>query len=300
MEGLAAVYDGPARRDAPLAPCSNFRVGGPADWLFTPTDPAQIGPLLAFLAERRVPATVLGGGSNVLFRDGGVRGAVIRVGKALGGLRWEGPLARCGAGLPSARLAREALAAGRGGFEWAAALPGNLGGALRMNAGCFGGELADSFRACAGWRLGGAALALTRGEIEFGYRSSSLPADALVTEVLLELPPLDEPELAAARARHAEILARRAATQPGGLWTAGSTFKNPPGDFAGRLIESCGLKGRRVGGAMVSERHANFILATGDAVRAADIETLIETIEAEVAARTGVRLEREIRIYGEA
>ena len=300
MEGLAAVYDGPVERDAPLADKTSFRLGGPADWLFTPDDPAQIGPLLAFLAKRRVPVTVLGEGTNVLVRDGGVRGAVLRIGRALASLRWEGDRAVCGAGLPSARLARECLAEGRAGFEWAAALPGNLGGALRMNAGAFGGEMSGSFLACRGWRMDGGPLALERGEVEFGYRHSSLREGVVLTEVTLELPPVDEAALTAARERHREILDRRAATQPGGLWTAGSTFRNPPDDHAGRLIEACGLKGHARGGARVSERHANFIVATGEAVCAADVEGLVLEVAAAVAAKTGIHLQLEIEIHGEA
>ena len=300
MDGLAAIYAGPAERDAPLADKTSFRLGGPADWLFTPDAPEQIGPLLAFLRERGLPVTLLGEGSNVLVRDGGIRGAVLRIGRGLASLSWEGDIAHCGAGLPSARLAREALAAGRGGFAWAAALPGNLGGALRMNAGAFGGDLAGSFEACSGWRLDGSPFRLGREELSFGYRHSSLPEDAVATRILLRIPELDKDALAEARRRHSEILARRAATQPGALWTAGSTFKNPPGDQAGRLIDSCGLKGRVRGGARVSERHANFIVATGEAVRAADVEALIAEVAAAVEAKTGVKLEREIRIYGEA
>lgn len=299
MLGLAAVYDGPVTQGAPLADKTNFRLGGPADWLFTPEREEQLGPLLAYLAGQGLPITVLGEGSNVLVRDGGIRGAVLRVTRALGALEFAGEEARCGAGLPSARLARQALAAGRGGFVWAAALPGNLGGALRGNAGCFGGELAAHFLACRGWHFDGRPFRLTRGELEFGYRHTSLPVDCLVSALSLALPVDDEAALAAAAARYHEILARRAATQPGGLGTAGSTFKNPPGDSAGRLIEACGLKGRRVGGARVSERHANFIVTEPGRTRAADVEALLQQVAATVAERTGVVLEPEIRIYGE-
>ncbi len=300
MEGLAKVYGGPAERDAPLADLTNFRLGGPADWLFAPDDAEQIGPLLAFLHGRGVPVTILGEGTNVLIRDGGVRGAVLRIGRALASLSWQGERAMCGAGLPSARLARESLADGRDGFVWAAALPGNLGGALRMNAGAFGGEMSTSFLACRGWRLDGSPLALARGEVEFGYRHSSLREGVVITEVELELPRADEAVLAAAHERHKEILARRAATQPGGLWTAGSTFRNPPDDYAGRLIEACGLKGHARGGARVSERHANFIVATGEDVCAADVEDLVKEIAAVVAEKTGIQLRTEIEIHGEA
>jgi UDP-N-acetylmuramate dehydrogenase len=299
MEGLAAVYAGPVAQGAPLAELTNFRLGGPADWLFTPEREEQVGPLLAWLATQGLPVTVLGEGSNLLIRDGGIRGAVLRIGRALGGLEFVGEEARCGAGLPSARLARRALAAGRGDFVWAAALPGNLGGALRGNAGAFGGDMAASFLACRGWSLAGQPFAHGRGEVEFGYRHCSLPADAVVTALTLRLPELAPATLAAAAARFHEILAKRAASQPGGLGTAGSTFKNPPGDYAGRLIEACGLGGLRVGGARISERHANFIVTDPAGTRAADVEALMEQVAAAVAAQTGVHLDPEIRIYGE-
>ncbi len=299
MDGLAAVYSGPVEKDAPLADKTSFRLGGRADWLFSPDDGEQIGPLLAFLHERGLPVTILGEGSNVLVRDGGIRGAVLRIGRELSSLEWRHDIARCGAGLSSARLAREALAAGRGGFEWAAALPGNLGGALRMNAGAFGGDMASVYSGCSGWRLDGSPFSLGPDELRFDYRSSSLPDDAVATQILLRLPGLDEAALDEARRRHAEILTRRAASQPGARWTAGSTFKNPPGDQAGRLIDGCGLKGLVRGGARVSERHANFIVATGERVCSADVEALIEEVAATVEERTGVKLEREIRIYGE-
>jgi UDP-N-acetylmuramate dehydrogenase len=300
MRELSAVYDGAVERDAPLADKSNFRLGGTADWLFTPDRSEQLGPLLSWLHEQRLPFTVLGEGSNVLVRDGGIRGAVIRITRALESLSFAGDEARCGAGLPSARLARKALAAGRGGFVWAAALPGNLGGALAMNAGCFGGELADHFVSATGFGSGGAPVTLARDQLDFGYRRSGLPAGVVITSLVLRLPAMDAPALEAAGARFKDIIAARSASQPAGLGTAGSTFKNPPGDHAGRLIDSCGLKGRRVGGARISERHANFIVTEPGKTCAADVEGLMREVAAVVAAKTGVTLEPEVRIYGEA
>ena len=299
MQELAAVYDGPVERDASLADKSNFRLGGSADWLFTPTRAAQLGPLLAWLAEQRLPVTVLGEGSNVLVRDGGIRGAVIRITRALESLDFVGDAARCGAGLASARLSRRALAEGRGGFVWAAALPGNLGGALAMNAGCFGGELADHFVSAEGFAATGAPVTLTRDQLDFGYRRSGLPAGVVVTSLVLNLPVMDAPARAEADARFKDIIAARSASQPAGLGMASSTFKNPPGDHAGRLIDACGLKGLRVGGARISERHANFIVTETGRTRAADVEALMREVAEIVAAKTGVVLEPEVRIYGE-
>ena len=300
MVELSAVYAGPVERDAPLAELTNFRLGGPGEWLLAPRSHEEVGAVLAWVAAEGLPLTILGEGSNVLIRDGGIRGAVLRIGKALGGLRWEGDAAVCGAGLASRKLARQAMDAGRGGFEWAAALPGSLGGAVAGNAGCFGGQMADCFQALRGWTREARLLALARGELDFGYRRSSLPEGAVITELTLRLPPLNAEERRQSEARYREVLAKRAGTQPEGRNTAGSTFKNPPGDWAGRLIEACGLKGRRVGGAAVSERHANFIVTDRSGAKARDVERLIEIIEAEVERQTGIRLEREIRIYGQA
>jgi len=300
MEGLGEIYRGRAERDLPLTSLTTFRVGGKADWFFEPDRDEEVGPLLAFLSARGLPLTILGEGSNVLIRDGGVRGAVVRIGPALGGLRWEEEYARCGAGLSSRALAKRSVEAGRAGFAWAAALPGNLGGALGGNAGAFGGDMAGCFHEFSGWRFDGSRARMTRGEVEFEYRRSSLPSDLVVTEIVLKLPIAPERERAALRARYEKVLSRRAATQPKGLFTAGSCFKNPPGDHAGRLLEACGLKGREFGGARVSERHANFIEAVGESVRAADVEALMELMAAEVERQTGVRLEREVKIYGEA
>ncbi|MBC8365940.1 UDP-N-acetylenolpyruvoylglucosamine reductase, partial [bacterium] len=199
----------------------------------------------------------------------------------------------------SRSLAKRAMEDGRAGFQWAAALPGNLGGALRGNAGAFGGDMASCFVEFHGWRLDGQALHMQAREIEFDYRRTSIPDDALIGKVVLNLPIAAKSERANLRARYDEVLAKRAASQPGGLFTAGSTFKNPPGDYAGRLIEACGLKGRAVGGAQVSTRHANFIEATGESVSAADIEGLMDLVAAEVKAQIGVRLEREVKVYGQ-
>lgn len=299
MEGLGTIWTGRVEQDFPLAPLTTFRVGGAADWFFEAERENEIGPLLKFLHQRSVPLLVLGEGSNVLIRDGGVRGAVLRLGRSFAQLEWDGDLARCGAALSSRSLAKRAMEDGRAGFQWAAALPGNLGGALRGNAGAFGGDMASCFVEFHGWRLDGQALHMQAREIEFDYRRTSIPDDALIGKVVLNLPIAAKSERANLRARYDEVLAKRAASQPGGLFTAGSTFKNPPGDYAGRLIEACGLKGRAVGGAQVSTRHANFIEATGESVSAADIEGLMDLVAAEVKAQIGVRLEREVKVYGQ-
>ncbi len=299
MEGLAEVYAGLVERDADLAPLSSFRLGGPADWLFTPVNEAELGELLRFLAGASVPITVIGEGSNILVRDGGIRGAVIRIGRAFSALEWRGDEAICGAGLPSAALAKQALAEGRGGFAWAAALPGNIGGALCGNAGAFGGELAEHFAGLRAFDPLGGALQLGKGRIDFGYRMSSVPQDIIVTEVTLSLPELEGEVLEMAQALYREVLARRSETQPKGRWTAGCTFKNPAEVPAGKLIDDCGLKGERIGGARVSDLHANFIVVE-EGARAADVEALIARVREKVQNEHGIVLETEIKIYGEA
>jgi len=299
-EDLAAAYDGPAARNAPLAPLTRFGLGGPADWLFTPDRDGQLGPLLACLHAHGVPVTILGDGTNVLIRDGGVRGAVLRVGRNLADLGWDGDIARCGAGLAAATLARRAVEAGRGGFAWAAGLPGSVGGALAGNAGAYGGDMAGATAAVAGFLPDGAPMLLAGADLRFSYRRSHLPAGAVVTRVDLRLPPLPPDALAAERERYETISGKRAAARTAGVRTAGCTFKNPPGEHAGRLIDACGLKGRRRGGARVFAHHANFIEALDDTATAADVEALIEEVAGAVARETGVALEREIRIYGEA
>ena len=189
---LASVYSGPVTENAPLAPLTRFGLGGTADWLFEPRREEEVGPLLALLHEERLPVTLLGDGCNVLIRDGGIRGAVLRIARGLSQLRWEGDLARCGAGLASALLARRSVEEHRGGLEWAASLPGKLGGALRMNAGAYGGCLADVFHACRGWTFAGERAELGREDVKFDYRYSSIPQGLVITEITLALPLLPE------------------------------------------------------------------------------------------------------------
>ena len=297
-ERLASVYSGPVAENAPLAPLTRFGLGGSADWLFTPDREAEVGPLLALLHEEGMPVTLLGDGCNVLIRDGGIRGAVLRIARGLSHLHWEGDIARCGAGLASALLARRSVEEHRGGLEWAASLPGNLGGALRMNAGAYGGCLAEVFHACRGWSFEGERVELGKADVRFDYRFSSLSQDLVITEIELKLPLLPETEWEDSRTRHQELMDRRAARHPAGMRTAGSTFKNPPELSAGRLLEEAGLKNRRVGGARVSDHHANFIRAEEGAT-AADVEALMRLMIDEVERMHGVRLRPEVKVYGE-
>lgn len=274
---------------------TSWHVGGPADIYFEPRD---VEDLAAYL--RTVPPGTalhwIGLGSNVLIRDGGLRGVVIATQGALAKLELEAPgRVYAEAGVPCARLAKQCVKWGLGPAEFFAGIPGTLGGALAMNAGAFGGETwrhvievhTIDRRGEQRWRAA--------GEYEIGYRKAVAPAEEwyLAARLAFEL----KPEAHADEIR--ALLARRKETQPIGEWSCGSTFTNPPGDHAARLIETAGLKGHRIGGARVSLKHANFLINEGEAT-AADIEQLLLHVQATVERVHGVKLEPEVRIIGEA
>lgn len=282
-------------RDQPLREFTSWRTGGPADWIFTPEDRDD---LAAFLRQLPADAPVLwiGLGSNLLVRDAGIRGAVIRTHKGLSRLRRSGP-ARIAAeaGVPCAKAARFSALAGLGGAEFLAGIPGTIGGALAMNAGAFGGET---------WRIVARVETIDRrgrlryrdhGSVSVGYRSVVLPGEEWFVGAELELRPGAGP---AALRSIRELLRTRGETQPVQSANAGSVFRNPPGDHAARLIETAGLKGLRQGGAVVSQKHANFIINTGDAT-SADIETLMQRVRKAVLEQFGIDLEPEVRIVGD-
>ena len=277
----------------PLRRYTSWRLGGPAD-LFC--RPARLEELQAFLRSvpTNVPVTWLGLGSNVLVRDGGIRGAVIctsglpRVIERLDGCR-----VRAGAAVPCATLARRCARWKLGPAAFFAGIPGSVGGALAMNAGAFGGETWERVETAQTIDRAGVIRDRAREEFSVGYRRVvGTPGEWFASAVFVFEPNRDGEALAIK-----ELLASRSATQPLGRPNAGSVFRNPPGDFAGRLIEGAGLKGRRQGGAVVSEKHANFIINEGQAT-AADVEGLIETVRATVKEHTGVALELEVRVLG--
>ncbi|APZ42141.1 UDP-N-acetylmuramate dehydrogenase [Acidihalobacter ferrooxydans] len=290
---------GELQLDAPLAGLTSWRVGGSAERLYRPAD---LPDLQQFL--RQLPATEpllwLGLGSNLLVRDGGVRGTVIALHARLDALARLGTNGvSAGAGVPGAKLARFAARAGLRGGEFFAGIPGTVGGALAMNAGAFGGETWGVVRRVQTIDRAGVLRWQTPDAFEIGYRhvrgqDASAPAWFVAAE--FELEPGDDPQVLQQRIR--QLLAGRAASQPTGAASCGSVFRNPPGDHAGRLIEAAGLKGLRVGGAEVAAKHANFILNTG-AATAGDIEELIGQVQARVEAHSGVRLQPEVRIVGE-
>jgi UDP-N-acetylmuramate dehydrogenase len=285
-------------RDEPLGPFTWFRVGGPADVVFLPEDEDDLAGFLRAL-DPSVPVTPLGVGSNTLVRDGGVEGVVVRLGKGFANVEAPGS-ARifAGAAVLDAVLAREAARAGIAGLEFYRGVPGAVGGALVMNAGCYGAETKDVLVEAYALTRTGQRLTLGNADLGYSYRKSARAAqgDLIFTGGLFQGTP-DEP--AAVEARMAEITARREQTQPIREKTGGSTFKNPPGDSSWRLVDAAGWRGKPYGGAMFSPLHANFLINTGQAT-AADLEGLGDTVRADVKARFGVELEWEIKRIGRA
>ena len=280
----------------PMARYTTWRVGGPAECLYEPADAGDLG---AFLAsnEAREPLFWLGLGSNLLVRDGGLRGSVIRLSRGLARIEDQGEgRVLADAGVACAKLARWCGRAGYAGAEFFAGIPGTLGGALAMNAGAWGGETWAHVRSVYTVDRAGQAHQRDPDAYRIGYRSVEGPRQEWFTAALLEFAPGHDPE--ALKARVKELLAERGRSQPTGLASGGSVFRNPPGDHAARLIETAGLKGAREGGARVSEKHANFIVHEGKAT-AADIERLIRRVQQRVFEQHGVQLEPEVHIVGE-
>ena len=290
------VVRGALERNAPLAPYTWLRVGGPADVLFMPEDEDDLAGFLAGL-DPAIPVTPIGVGSNLLVRDGGVEGVVIRLGRGFSRVEARGDnRIFAGAGVPDAVLAREAARAGIAGLEFFRGVPGSVGGACTMNAGCYGAETRDVLVEAYGVTRAGERLTLTNAQMGFSYRKATAAAGLIFTGALFQGTP-DAP--AAIEARMAQITERREAAQPIREKTGGSTFKNPPGDSAWRLVDAAGWRGTPFGGAQFSDKHANFLINTGDAT-AADLEGLGEAVRADVRGRLGVDLEWEIKRIGRA
>ncbi len=295
IAGRDSGLRGELRNAEPMAAHTSWRVGGPADRCYWPADLADLKQFLADLPDNE-PVYWLGLGSNLLVRDGGIRGTVILPFSGLNGLEVrKHERLRVGAGVAWAKVARFAARVGLSGAEFLAGIPGTMGGALAMNAGAFGGETWSLVVGVETIDHGGKIRVRTPGHYCTGYRTVSGPGGEWFVSVDLQLKCGD---VAAAQSRIRELLARRSATQPTQQPSCGSVFRNPPGDFAARLIESCGLKGEQIGGAQVSPKHANFIVNLGQA-RAADIEALIGYVQDRVEKEHGIRLEPEVRIIGE-
>lgn len=287
---------GSLRSAEPMSRHTTWRAGGPARTWYRPADIADLACFLASLPAGEQIYWV-GLGSNLLVRDGGIDGTVISLQGALDGLQRSGDRqVLAGAGVTCAKLARQCSRWGLKGADFFAGIPGTVGGALAMNAGAFGGETWRQVVHVTLMGRDGSLKQRSAQEFEVGYRSvQGLLPDEWFVEALLEFEPAAD---AHAQSRIRTLLAHRASTQPLGMPSCGSVFRNPPGDHAARLIEACGLKGYRIGGAQVSERHANFILNTGGA-RAAEIEALIKHVQQRVAQVHGIQLEPEVRIVGE-
>jgi UDP-N-acetylmuramate dehydrogenase len=281
-------------RDAPLAPRTTIRVGGPADLLVRPADPDALAELLRATRELGVPLHVLGGGANTLVGDAGVRGVVVRVPPGLAPEEARGETLLLGAGQPTSRLWIRGHGLGLVGMEFIAGIPGTLGGALAMNAGTGLGEVKDVVRRVELATADGAGY-LDARELGFAYRTCRLPPGAVATRIEFALRPGD---VAASERAMQEDRDRRRRTQPLDRPSFGSTFRNPPGEFAGRLVEAVGLKGHRIGGASWSEVHANFVVNLGGAT-ARDVLALVDLASARVKERFGIVLETEVRLLGE-
>jgi UDP-N-acetylmuramate dehydrogenase len=283
------------RRDVPLAPMTTLRVGGPADRLGEPRTRDELLAVLESARESGVPWLLIGNGSNLVVADAGIRGLVIR--NRARAVTRDGTLLAADAGAPMAMLVKRAAAAGLGGLEWGIAVPGTLGGAVWANAGAHGGEIRDVLTEAEIWDPAtGELVRWTNAACGFGYRESRFKHEPrVVLAATLELVAADP---AAVAARVAAFQAQRQATQPLAEQNAGSVFRNPPGDHAGRLIDAAGLKGRRVGTAAVSTRHANFIV-TDRGGRAADVRQLADEVRSAVRDAAGVELEYEIEFVGD-
>ncbi len=277
-----------------LASVTWFRVGGPAEALFMPADEEDLARLLAALPQD-VPVTVLGVGSNLLVRDGGIAGLTVRLGKGFAQVGPEGGDGlRAGAAALDLAVAKAARDAALGGLEFLSGIPGSIGGALRMNAGAYGGETREVFRQAIALDRSGRRHVLTQEDMGFAYRRSAAPADLIFVEALFGGQPADPDTITA---RMDEIAASRAATQPIKSKTGGSTFKNPDGHKAWQLIDAAGCRGLVEGDAQVSDLHCNFLINRGSAT-AADLETLGETVRRRVKETSGVTLEWEIKRLG--
>ena len=290
--------EGEVRFDEPMDRHTTLRIGGPVDAWVAPATLAAVQRVRRLCASQQWPNRAVGAGSNLLVRDRGVRGVLLSS-ERLRELRFvdapRGAEARVGAGVATGKLLSEAMRRGLGGVEFLGGVPGSVGGGLVMNAGTLLGEFKDVTARVRSVDGQGALVERDARACGFVYRGSALPPDEFVVEGDLLLPAR---ERAAIEAAVRALRDRRRAREPHGLPNAGSIFKNPPGDFAGRLIEACGWKGRRAGDAEVSVAHANWIVNTGRA-RATDVLRLVEGIRADVHARFGVTLELEVKVVGE-
>jgi UDP-N-acetylmuramate dehydrogenase len=293
-EGLLPSVRGKLTRNAPLAPLLWFKAGGPAEWLFEPADRADLQDFLAAL-DPEIPVMGLGLGSNMIVRDGGVPGVVVRLGKAFGAVDVvDATSLRCGGGASGILVSSKARDAGIAGIEFLRSIPGTVGGFVRMNGGAYGREVKDILVECDVVLRSGERVTLGLGDLGYSYRHSALPEGAIVTSAVFRGEPGDPQAIQAEMDR---IAAAREESQPLRSKTGGSTFKNPLGEKAWALVDAAGCRGLRRGDAQVSEKHCNFLLNLGNA-SSADIEALGEDVRARVKAQSGIELEWEIQRVG--
>ncbi|MDD7334825.1 MAG: UDP-N-acetylmuramate dehydrogenase [Lachnospiraceae bacterium] len=282
------------RTEEPMSKHTTFRIGGAAE-VFAAPDARELPQLLAMAKGADVPVTVIGNGSNLLVGDRGIAGLVIEIGERMSEVRIEDTILVAGAGALLSKAAQTAAAAGLGGLEFAAGIPGSVGGAVVMNAGAYGGEMKDVLQSVKVLTEEGELLSLAAAELELGYRHSCVPERKyIVVEATMELSAKPEEEI---RACMAELRAKRIEKQPLEYPSAGSTFKRPEGYFAGKLIMDSGLRGYTVGGAQVSEKHCGFVINKGDAT-AADVRQLMQDVHDRVKEQFDVELEPEVKMIG--
>jgi UDP-N-acetylmuramate dehydrogenase len=284
------------RLDEPMSRHTSFRIGGPADVLVMPRTAADLSRAVQLAREHGAPATITGNGSNLLVRDGGIRGVVVKLGEHFQKIEVQAPRMVVQAGALLGDVSRAAAAHALTGLEFAVGIPGTLGGAILMNAGAYGGEMKDVVTGVTVLDETGELCRLGPAELQFGYRKSALQGTRLVVaEVEMELKPGDP---ASIRERMEELTRQRESKQPLSFPSAGSVFKRPPGGYVGPMVEELGLKGYRIGDAQVSVKHAGFIVNCGSAT-ARDVLALIRHVQAEVERAYGVRLETEVLVIGE-
>ena len=283
-------------RNEPMKRHTTFRIGGPADYYLCPHSAKEIQKVVEICREEKLPYFILGNGSNLLVSDNGYRGVVIRLWKNVSDIRVEGCLIHAKAGASLAKIAAEALEEGLTGMEFAAGIPGTLGGAVVMNAGAYGGEMKDILKEVLVMDQQGRIFTLEKKDLKLGYRTSAVKEKGyIVLAAVLELRPGDREEI---RKLMEDLKQKRVEKQPLDLPSAGSTFKRPEGYFAGKLIMDAGLRGFSVGGAQVSEKHCGFVVNTGGA-SASDVLTLIREVQKRVREKFGVELETEVKFLGE-
>ena len=296
LEGeLRARFGERIRAAMPLAELTSFRIGGPADLFVNVENETELMHAKAAAYRAGVPCFCLGAGTNLLVSDRGMRGLVVRLGDGFGKIKIDDTKVVAGAGAAFGALVEAVVDRGLEGLEFGEGIPGTVGGGLVMNAGAFGGEIAKVVTLVHGVTEAGEALALTKDDVKFAYRRTELPSHFIITRVDFDLAHGDRDRLTA---RVAELHAKRASRQPRGVPNAGSIFKNPPGNFAGKLLEGAGLKGTRLGGAAFSDQHANFIVNLGGA-QAAEVLALIDLARVKVKEQSGVLLEPEVRLVGD-